>query len=565
MRPRVALLGLLAACAGPAAPAGQPQDTAGGADTVIPAIPVASGPTSGTSPDHDRDGFTADLDCDDDDRDSYPGAPEACGDGVINNCAERPHLGETEDCLLLGPEDAFSSMRLSSIYTTETGLDVSVVGDVDGDGQWDIGIGSSGDGWVEEVWDPEHAVWVQIYHVTGAISVHSGLLSTPSDEDVLIRDLPRFLGPSEEYPIGASLGGVGDIDGDGYDDLVVGDEQNNDGVSPDHGWLVWGPAALSDWDRDALLLRTADNISCAFSRPGPAGDLTGDGQIDLILNDRCTDTVYLLSGAGLRAGELSPVVELAEPSAIWYGFGHAVMGDVDLTGDGLVDLVVGAPLRERRVDVVTDVGFVALFEGPLTAGSGALLTPDDALLRLDAEDKVDWSEYRRFGSEVSAGDMNGDGYADLALGDPSCYRDPDVYGVAYVFAGPIEADLRTEDAVFNLLGEAYAGRGYVGGEIDLRQDLDGDGRADLFTSGGNNIGELGGPGGYYAANKLGWVVRAPLAGSLRERYADLILNAPDIELWAYQSMATPDITGDGRPDLLIGGPSNSYHLFASPW
>ncbi|MBL8619442.1 MAG: hypothetical protein JNM72_27775, partial [Deltaproteobacteria bacterium] len=125
--------------------------------------------------------------------------------------------------------------------------------------------------------------------------------------------------------------------------------------------------------------------------------------------------------------------------------------------------------------------------------------------------------------------------------------------------------LRTEDAVFNLLGEAYAGRGYVGGEIDLRQDLDGDGRADLFTSGGNNIGELGGPGGYYAANKLGWVVRAPLAGSLRERYADLILNAPDIELWAYQSMATPDITGDGRPDLLIGGPSNSYHLFASPW
>jgi hypothetical protein len=38
--------------------------------------------------------------------------------------------------------------------------------------------------------------------------------------------------------------------------------------------------------------------------------------------------------------------------------------------------------------MLTDVGFVALFEGPLTAGSGGLLTPDDALLRLEAEDKA---------------------------------------------------------------------------------------------------------------------------------------------------------------------------------
>jgi hypothetical protein len=161
--------------------------------------------------------------------------------------------------------------------------------------------------------------------------------------------------------------------------------------------------------------------------------------------------------------------------------------------------------------------------------------------------------------------MNGDGYTDLALGDPSCYRDPGVTGVAYVFAGPLEAGLRTEDAVFNLLGEGGGDRRYLGGEIDLRQDFDGDGRADLFTSGSLNIGELGGPGGMYAGSSYGWVVRGPLAGSLRERYADLILHAPEIARWGYQSMATPDITGDGRPDLLIGGPSNSYHLFASPW
>jgi hypothetical protein len=562
-----AVLALLAACGGGAkAPAvgGESVDTAAGADTAPP--PTASGSTEGTPPDRDLDGFDADHDCDDGDSDSYPGALELCGDGVINNCEERGVLGEVEGCVAWGPRDAVTAMRAGYDGNTDPGVTVVPVGDVDGDGTTDLGVGHSYMGWTEEVYDPELGDTVLLRFVYGGLSVMSGPLPSTDGTPISLVDLSSYtLGPTEGEPVGTGLGGIGDLDGDGYDDLVVGDEQTNDGLAPDHAWLIWGPGAISDWAADTLPLWTGPNRSCALARPGRAGDLTGDGAPDLLLNDRCADTVYLLSGADLRAGVAEPAVEVFEPGAIWYGFGHAVDGTADLTGDGLADLVVGAPLRERDLEVLTDLGFVAIFEGPLRPGSSGALSTADAYARFEAEPKTRWEQERRFGNEVSTGDMNGDGYADLALGDPKNSRGDTISGVAYVFAGPLLPSAQTSDAAFTLLGEAYSGRGAVGGEVDLSQDLDGDGRADLFTSGGLNLGELGGPGGTYGATDYGWVVRAPLAGTLRERYADLILHNPDVELWGFQSMSTPDLSGDGRPDLLIGGPANSIHLFEPPW
>jgi hypothetical protein len=271
--------------------------------------------------------------------------------------------------------------------------------------------------------------------------------------------------------------------------------------------------------------------------------MDGDGRADLLVAARGDDdggseagAAYLVLGgvAGtldLSAADAKLVGENAGDSA---GSVVAEAGDVD--GDGLADLLVGAPGND---DAGSDSGatYVVLGEA---AGTLDLSAADAKLV---GEDAGDWA-----GSAVAgAGDVDGDGRADLLIG--ALYDDDGGTdaGAAYVVLGGVAGALDLSAAAARLIGEGPSD--WAGSAVAGAGDVDGDGRADLLVGaqgdddGGKYAGAaylvLGAPGGTVdlgsADAKLVGIALGDVAGALLagagdlngDAYDDLAVSAPD--------------------------------------
>jgi hypothetical protein len=222
---------------------------------------------------------------------------------------------------------------------------------------------------------------------------------------------------------------AGDIDGDGFDDLVT---VAFDDDPADEGTLAVLPGSGKGL-RDKPL---GQKIPLPFASYTPVvGDIDADGKDDVIIDTGFTDgpadavlRTYPGGANGLRAGN----------AVSWKGAPHygrtARLGDFD--GDGHADLVVSDTKADAR-DGFHDAGAIVVAPGSTRWLNGSRART----ITLDAEKVVGAAEAGdRFGSTLGLGDYDGDGTTDVAVGAPGKGKGVGAVGVLYGGAHGLSAD-----------------------------------------------------------------------------------------------------------------------------
>jgi len=222
-------------------------------------------------------------------------------------------------------------------------------------------------------------------------------------------------GEREANNFGYSVGTAGDVNGDGYANVVVGADRYKQFTGRTYAYLG-GAGGLS---ATPIFTATGEDVNNHFGYSvDTAGDVNGDGYDDIIVAayhyKEFTGRVYVYAGSadGLSATPISTVT--GEGPDIYFGRSVGSAGDVN--GDGYDDVIVGAQAYENWT------GRVYVYAGS-PGGLGA--TP---IFTATGEGPAN-----SFGRSVgSAGDVNGDGYSDVVVGAPGY---SDFAGRVYVYAG----------------------------------------------------------------------------------------------------------------------------------
>jgi len=287
------------------------------------------------------------------------------------------------------------------------GRSVSGAGDYDNDGYDDLVIGAPG----SDAGNPNG----------GQVYVYSGLTGFRIDT--------YNLAVQEGDNLGQSVSGAGDVNNDGYDDIMMGQPMDDDaGENAGRAWCGTSESPSVFWSG------TGEAAGDQFGRSvSGAGDVNNDGYDDFIVGARFSDAAGSNSGrAYVYSGENLDLLYSFPGEAAGDNFGHSVSGAGDVNNDGYDDLIVGAYLH--------DAGRAYIFCGE----TGALLCTFDGVMAYD-----------NFGFSVSgAGDVDNDGYDEVIVGAPGNDAGGEDAGRAYVFGCDVYAALlcgeATGDEIVNL-------------------------------------------------------------------------------------------------------------------
>jgi len=288
------------------------------------------------------------------------------------------------------------------------------------------------------------------------------------------------------------------------------------------------------------------------SRIALADDLDGDGQEDLLVSAWLGNRACALFGP-LAEGDLAldardPACLSGESSFDYAGYGFSSAGDLD--GDGYPELLVGSP---GHADAGANSGKAYLVPGPLSAGTTGLA--DVAQASWSGTNLLDYVGI----SAVAVGDLTGDGVPDLSIGAPGFDGEGGGGGRAWVIAGPVgEGAQVLDDAWASVTGlsapptlpyplHGALGTGdFVGDSVAGPADYDGDGVDDLAL--GANGDQTYGP----ETGKVAVFFGPVEAGDLLVSDAGAtLLGATALAYTGSPILASPDLDGDGLPELLV--------------
>lgn len=245
---------------------------------------------------------------------------------------------------------------------------------------------------------------------------------------------------------GNSVSGGGDVNGDGFGDIVVGSPMD-DGGGADRGtiYLYRGSTAgILNLASATLSYSQTDDVALFGWSVDITGDYNGDGFSDLVCGAKSADVdpmaaddrglVYIYSGSATGTAS-TPSTTLASPRNEPADFGALVVNANDVNGDGIDDLALAASAADLTSNAS---GAVFIYHG---AKAGLPITPQVSL----AYTASDTSSH--LGSGLSGlGDANGDGICDLAAGASGADISGTDRGYAYVFSGSSEGLLQNSRA-----------------------------------------------------------------------------------------------------------------------
>lgn len=354
---------------------------------------------------------------------------------------------------------------------------------------------------------------------------------------------------------GYSVASAGDVNGDGLADFIVGAPgYRANGVSSGAAFVIYGQAGTrGNLDLDYL---TADEGFALLGDPlqsvadqagtcvSSAGDLNGDGFDDLIVGahygGNARGRAYVVYGqaeprdavtlSAMTAGEGFVIQGLANVTLV--GFSVASAGDVN--GDGLDDILVGAPGDTANAGSVLVLYGQTGAYGPITWGTVA---PEDGFY-LTASAEGDADGWLQLGYSVSgAGDVNHDGIDDILVTAPAG-------NAAYVIYG------QTGDRASVLLGTMTQAEGFAIGNaqqviypltMSSAGDVNDDGIDDFMLYSYGSIHVIYGQSGPRAAIDL---------ASLSAEQGFVI--DPHGYLPGYAISSAGDVNGDGIDDMIVG-------------
>ncbi len=475
--------------------------------------------SSSSEVDADGDGWTvAGGDCDDSDATVNPDAEEVCNDGADNDCDGTANGCELRGVVSLGSADA----RLYSVREQEwAGMSVASAGDHDGDGSADFVVGAahvSAD-------PPGGTAYLQLGDVHGTITLdtldmsfvgeadddRAGeavasagdvdgdgiddvivgadyestnghlagaaylLLAGHAGQGISLATADAKLRGEATYDVaGSAVASAGDVDGDGYDEILVG-AHGHSGAGDSAGavYMVRGPILgehdLVDVGYKYVGEQTWDMAGYSVAS---AGDVDSDGYGDVLVgataqNANRPGAAYLMYGPAFPEGSLAQAGVKLSGEVVDDRAGFAVAGAGDMDGDGFDDFLIGAD--QYGTGPSNRPGAAYLFHGPVMG--------DTSLAAADAKLVGESDEAGAGVSLAGAGDINGDGHPDILVG---AYGEESYLaggGCAYLLYGPVLglADLSIADA--KLIGEAAGD--WAGLSVAIAGDLDGDGLDDM--------------------------------------------------------------------------------------
>lgn len=458
--------------------------------------------------------------------------------------------------LLLSSLNGFNGFKIDgALADDQLGAAVSNAGDVNGDGLDDLLVGAPGA-------DPNGNRSGSSYVLFG----QSGGFASPLSVSTLTGNSGLQLNGEAMFDFaGSSLAGVGDVNGDGLDDFLIGAfAAQPNGANSGRAYLVFGtttgfpsPLALStlngsngvQLDGEAAGDRAGESISSA-------GDINGDGFADVLIraaNGGQSGRAYVVFGQS--AGFLSPLALGSLNGQNGFrldnteGDGQvlSVSGVGDVNGDGVDDLIVGTnrfagslPAAPRSYVLFGNRnGFDAAIALSALGGTVGF--------RIDGEAEGD-------PTVSAAGDVNGDGLDDLLVGEPSAAGNSGsvyvVYGRSNGFSSPLLLSNLSSADGFRLDGElANDGAGIA---LAGAGDLNGDGLDDLLIGtrrADPNSGVIG--ISYVVYGRASFPTTLALA-SLDGINGYALTGEVARDFMGASISGAGDLNGDGLDDLVVG-------------
>ncbi len=331
---------------------------------------------------------------------------------------------------------------------------------------------------------------------------------------------------------GVSVSTAGDVNGDGYSDVIIGAPYYDNGQTDEgRAYVYYGSAsglsATANWTAES------DQISAWFGYSvSTAGDVNGDGYSEIIIGAPSYDNgqtnegrAYVYHGS---AGGLSTTANwMAESDQASAWFGNSVSTAGDVNGDGYSDVIIGAPSYDNGE---TDEGRVYVYYG---SSSGLSVASNWSAECNQAN--------ASFGVSVStAGDVNGDGYSDVIIGAYIYDNGQTDEGRAFVYHGSSSG----LSATANWTGESNQAGAYFGFSVSTAGDVNGDGYSDIvigafyYTNGETNEGRA-------------YVYHGSASGLLVT--PNWTAESDQIGAFFGVSISTVgDVNGDGYSDIIVG-------------